>query len=379
MINIRNKYECYGCNACREICPKQCITMKKDYKGFLYPQVNKSQCINCGLCEKVCPYSKEQLEFNLPLKAFAAWNKDREAYLKSSSGGAGYVISSHVLSVGGVVYGCCAEKTTVKHIRIDNQKDLYKLQGSKYVQSEVRGIFKSIKDDIKSGLTVLFIGTPCQIAGLKNSFKKVPEKLILVDLICHGVPSQQMMQSHFNNVSNNRKIEEISFRKGNEFVIELKSNSFYYSASMWNDLYYKAFMSGVIYRNCCYKCKFASSNRVGDITIGDFWGLKATYENIKNTNNGISLILPCTHKGIEILERIKSNLYIYERPLDEAIEGNEQLRHPTKITNKSRIFTILYTFLSFDYSLYVIYLDNNIKSIFIRICNKLNTIRKKLK
>lgn len=378
MINIRNKYECYGCNACHEICPKQCITMKKDYKGFLYPQINKSQCIDCGLCEKVCPYSEDKLDFKSPIKAFAAWNKEKEAYLKSSSGGAGYVISSHILRIGGVVYGCCADGTNVKHIRIDNQKDLYKLQGSKYVQSEVRGVFKSIKDDIKLGLTVLFIGTPCQVAGLKKSFKKIPEKLILVDLICHGVPSQQMMISHFNKISHNKIIEKISFRKGCEYYLELWGNNFYYSSTMCEDLYYKAFLNGYICRNSCYKCKFATSNRIGDITIGDFWGLNISHENIEN-NDGISLVLPCTFKGMEILEKLKNDIYIYERSLNEAIEGNKQLQHPTRLTRKGKMFNILYTFLSFDTALYIIELDNDFKSIFNRIFNKLNTIRKKLK
>lgn len=157
----REKADCCGCNACAEVCPKNCIEMIPDRKGFLYPQVNQAACIECGACEKACPFEKGNISLNVPFTAYAAWNKDREQYLASSSGGAAHVFSSHIIKQGGVVYGCSSEGIHIRHIRVEALSGLHKLQGSKYVQSDVRGLFNQVKNDLKAGKPVLFIGTPC--------------------------------------------------------------------------------------------------------------------------------------------------------------------------------------------------------------------------
>lgn len=368
-IANKPKSKCSGCNACAEICPKHCITMRRDYKGFYYPQVNKTQCIECNLCTKICPFSKGNIEVHYPQKAYAAWNKDIKSYLSSSSGGVGFVLAKHILKNNGIVYGCIADKINIKHIRINKLEDLHKLQGSKYVQSNTNNLFAQIKDDLIYNVPILFIGTPCQVAGLKNYLKYLPKNLYLVDLICHGVPSLKMLHDHIKHIIPKHNIEQISFRKGTEFVIELNSTNFTYQGSMWDDNYYKGFMDGIIYRESCYHCIFAQSQRVSDITIGDFWGLK---ENAtKLPQNGISVILPLTLKGLHLIEDISPNLNIYERPINEAINGNSQLRNPSPKNKRYYIFNLLYHFINFDIALSIVYSNQYLIFLSKRCINKI--------
>lgn len=345
----KKKKDCCGCNACAEICPKHCIEMKEDKKGFFYPSVNSGLCVGCGLCVNVCPFEKEHDEYNYPITAYAAWNTDRNTYLRSSSGGAAFVFSKFILENNGVVYGCSSNGLDISHIRIDNIDELYRLQGSKYVQSDIRGIFSQIKIDLKKSISVLFIGTPCQVLGLKNYIKHVPENLYLIDLICHGVPSQQMLQEHFAYVLKSHSVVHLSFRKGQIFCIELKGkDGIIYSSESHKDLYYRAFLNGISYRASCYQCPFASLKRVSDMTIGDFWGLQDVTSFPLKNDEGVSLLLPLSEKGKMLIEVVKPNMYIYERSLKEATNDNEQLHHPVKETLRVRLFRVLYPILSFD-------------------------------
>lgn len=354
----KNKAECCGCNACAEICPKHCISMVKDAKGFLYPKVDVAVCNNCGLCKKCCPLEKDNVILNAPLKAFAAWNRNHDEYLASSSGGAAHVLSLHILSSGGVVYGCTSDDMKIRHIRITKQEELYKLQGSKYVQSDVCGLYKQVRADLKASIPVLFVGTPCQVAGLKNYIKDIPGHLFLVDLICHGVPSQQMLHEHIKYVARGRSAERLSFREGQTYRMELQGSSMRYGATkQWRyvsephkDMYYRAFLNGISYRESCYHCKFAQPERVGDITIGDFWGLQ---DDNAMPKQGISVVLPSTDKGISLLKAIESKLALKERDVEEAIKGNDQLQAPTKPNHATRPFQTLYPMLPFDWAVFI--------------------------
>lgn len=361
-VSGKKKASCCGCNACAEICPKHCIRMVEDAQGFVYPQVDSSVCVECGMCEKVCPFEVANLSLRPPLKAYAAWNKNRQEHLESSSGGAAYVFSSYILDKGGVVYGCTADGIDVRHIRVENHSELPKLQGSKYVQSNVCGLFKEVKNDLKSGKPVLFIGTPCQVAGLKNYIKHIPEHLYLVDLICHGVPSQKMLHDHIKHVAKGQKIQRISFRKGNSFIISFKALNFSHNADVWEepykDLYMKGFMDGMTYRSSCYQCSFACPSRVSDMTIGDFWGLKNAELLPKESKDGISLLLPMTDKGLNLIHAVENNMYICERSVDEAVNGNTQLRHPSLQGRRSRLFNIIYPILSFDTAMNIVLADH---------------------
>lgn len=341
-IATKKKKDCSGCNACAEACPKHCIEMIPDKKGFLYPQVDTSTCIDCGVCTKVCPFEHGNIHLNAPLTAYAAWNKDREQYLASSSGGAAQVFSSYIINQGGVVYGCTSDDMRIRHIRVDALSDLHKLQGSKYVQSDVRGLFSKVKADLKANKPVLFIGTPCQVAGLKNYIKQIPEHLYLVDLI--------------------------SFRKGEQYRFEITTQcGAAYFAEYHKDKYYRAFFNGISYRESCYRCPFARKERASDITIGDFWGLQNAASLPLNKEEGISVMLPLTEKGNNLINATKLEMHAYERSAQEAIDGNTQLQCPMKGTLSQRIFNALYPMLPFDTAVMCSIIHCKIRTLF-KIC-----------
>lgn len=364
-ISNTKKTNCCGCNACAEICPKHCIKMIADSKGFLYPKVNHAVCIECGVCEKVCPFQKENISLHAPIKAFAAWNKDREKHISSSSGGAAYVLSEYIIRSGGVVYGCTSDSMRIRHIRVDSLSNLSKLQGSKYVQSDVRGLFGRVKADLKADIPVLFIGTPCQVTGLKNYIKRIPEHLYLVDLICHGVPSQQMLHEHINHIMKGRSAVQLSFRKGQLYRIEMLSRcGTVYSSEPYGDTYFRAFLDGISYRESCYHCPFARKERVSDITIGDFWGLRdADKFPSKSEEGGISVLLPSSVKGEMLINAIKTDMYIYERSVEEAVTGNDQLQSPVKDCMRNRVFRTSYTILPFEQSIFIATANHKFKTL----------------
>lgn len=365
-MSVANKkrINCSGCNACEEVCPKHCINMVADKKGFLYPKVNTTVCIDCNACEKVCPFEEGNIKLTAPLTAYAAWNKNREQYLASSSGGLAHVFSSYIIKQGGIVYGCTSEGMRIRHTRVESLSELSKLQGSKYVQSDVRGLFSQIKADLRSNKSVLFIGTPCQIAGLKNYIKRIPEHLYLIDLICHGVSSQQMLFEHINLILNGHTAEQLSFRKGQQFRIEVVSRcGTAYASEAHKDMYYRAFLSGISYRESCYRCPFAHKERISDITIGDFWKLQNADSLPLNIEEGVSLLLPISEKGKFLIDAVKSNIHIYERSIEEAINGNGQLCHPVKETIQVKLFRTLYAILSFDKAVTICIVHQRLKTL----------------
>lgn len=370
---------CTGCGICVSQCPKKCISMKTGYLGHLFPEINQSQCIDCGLCKKNCP-SLSSIDANYPIKAFAAWTKDQKDYETSTSGGAASVLSRYILLRGGVVYGCCVmPEVKITHIRIDNINELYKLKGSKYVQSSITSVIPQIKKDIKEGRHTLFIGTPCQVSAIKKLFKEYPKNLYLVDIICHGTPSNKFLSDYItkNLQIPLNQVTQIIFRLPNSYSLCLynKTKLLYKSNNLWTnryeDLYYNTFIDGFTFRPSCFLCKYATPQRVSDITIGDFWGLgnEAPDDEIPEHNSGISCILPISKKGEELIYSIRNNLNIYERPITEAINGNEQLRTPKKKDWRIRMFHLMIRFMPISTSYYILNCDRILKY---KINKKLN-------
>ena len=341
---------CTGCGLCAAVCPVKCISMEpgNDF-GHLFPKIDRSVCIDCGLCQKSCP-TLDSIEKRRPLTAYAAWSKDKNDYKSSSSGGAASVLSQYVLSHGGVVYGCSMlPDIEVKHIRIDDVKDLWKLKGSKYVQSNPSDIYLNLKQDVKEGRLTLFIGTPCQVAAVKSMFNSQPDHLILIDLICHGVPSSKLLKKHVKSIAPYPHYDKIVFRKGNAICIEVIADGNIVYCSFFNkprykDFYINAFFDGYIYRESCYSCRYACPDRISDITIGDFWklGNNIPADDIPDHPYGCSLILPSSEKGLHLIENLSEKLNLYERTVEEAVEGNDQLRNPTPFTNRKFFFRMLY-------------------------------------
>lgn len=200
MIKIDNPANCCGCTACASICTHEAIAMEPDALGFLYPRVDENKCVDCGLCERVCQFNENyDLSLNLPQpKSYAARHKEINEVMKSRSGAVFVAISDYILEQGGVVYGAgYKDHFRVAHKRATTKEERDEFRGSKYVQSDLTGVFRQVKEDLKNGLTVLFSGTPCQTAGL-NSFvgTKLRQNLILVDIVCHGVPGPYIWRDY---------------------------------------------------------------------------------------------------------------------------------------------------------------------------------------
>lgn len=336
-----NKNECTGCFSCFNACPKGAIEMKEDKCGFIYPVINKEKCINCKLCEKSCPVLNK-VELKEPKKCYAGRVKNGQELKKATSGGIATQLSEKFIENNGVVYGASFEKNCiVSHIRVDNKDELGKLRGSKYVHSYINNTYKMAKKDLLDGKKVLFIGTPCQIAGLRKFLMKEYNNLYTVDLICHGVPSQKFLQDEVQRINNNTKIDRVNFRdkKFENFTFSIvKNREDIFSEDWLESPYFYLFMTSIIYRENCYNCRYATEKRCSDLTIGDFWGLKEDSKFFSNREKGVSVMLPCTDKGIELVKSIQNDIEIEERNVKEAVDGNDQLRSPVVKDKKSDEF-----------------------------------------
>lgn len=345
MIKITKKEDCCGCASCVNICPKQCIHMEMDSEGFLYPVVEKSACVDCGLCEKACPVIKEQesrqkeqgnsskvpeshlkeqenvkkLVSAYP-KTYAAKNKDKEIVRTSSSGGIFTLLAKMVLEEKGVVFGAVMTEDCrqVVHIAVEDPKELYRLRGSKYVQSHIGDCYRKAKEYLAQGRKVLFTGTPCQIEGLKAYLGRGEENLFTMDIICHGVPSEKVWQQYVKEQEKEAgaAVQEISFRnKDNSWkkyeIVFSFSNGETYRKNFEEDLYMRAFLQDICLRPSCYACKFKNANRVSDVTVADFWGCENILPHMDD-DTGTSLLMIHSKKGENLLEAIRKDILIEE-------------------------------------------------------------------
>lgn len=342
---ICNIEKCTGCAACMNRCPKNCIEMREDKRlGHLYPHINHDKCVDCGACQNVCPVN-HPIPLSKPEAAYAGWDKADLEYVTSTSGGAASAFARYMIKQGGVVYGCAMlPNIKVAHIRIETLEDIAKLKGSKYVQSTMGMTYKNVRDDIRNGRKVLFIGTPCQVAGVKAFVgDKQSENLYTVDLICHGTPPLAFLRKHILKKTKGLVPDEIFFRKGAYLLLLLLGGKEIYRSSLfeqrYEDIYYNTFIDGFSYRDSCNSCRYAQPHRVSDVTIGDFWGLE---ENLPIEHpHGCSVLLPTTDKGKELIDGIHSEFHLFERTVEEAVNGNDQLRHPKEKDFRIRTFKIL--------------------------------------
>ena len=337
---------CTGCGACVQICPKSAIHWIKKEFDFLYPEVDENLCVKCGLCEKVCPIDKNLVNPTIQ-KAYAAVNTDADVLQNSTSGGAFIAIAETVLNKGGIVYGCIMDEDfKVCHTRCTKKDDLQKCMGSKYVQSDINITYRLAEHDLKSGLSVLFSGTPCQIAGLYGYLQKRYENLITIDIVCHGVGSQGYFDKYlqFEKQRRNGSLKEIRFRSkryvgwscGGVVVVAPRGNEMtrkYKPYFNYDNYYYSYFLSGDIYRQSCYSCKYANLIRQGDFTLGDFWGVESLDLGIE-TSKGCSLLIANSKKAIDFLSLVTDKLQCIEVDINDAARKNGQLRAPSK---KSKI------------------------------------------
>lgn len=329
MIIVDNKSKCCGCTACESICPYGAISMQADNIGFVYPQVDKVNCVDCGLCERVCAFNSIDISQSdrYPI-AYAARHKDIEEVENSRSGAVFVALSDVILNEKGVVYGAAlTERFVVVHRRATNMHERDALRGSKYVQSDLNGIFKQVREDLKEGITVLFSGTPCQVAGLKsylNLLKIDMRNLLLVDVVCHGVPSPSYWQDYLSYIESkeNSDIVKVNFRDKRKFGWSSHRESFQFSNGKTKS-YNHNFYHDIMLRRSCGVCPYANIKRVSDITIGDFWGWENLGLSINNDNKGVNLVLINTNKGESLLNKVKDNdVECYPVGIDQSLQPN---------------------------------------------------------
>ena len=342
MIIISDKSQCCGCTACASVCSHDAITMEPDKLGFLYPKVNESKCVDCGLCDKVCAFNDNyDKSLNLPTPdVYGARHKDMDEVMKSRSGAVFAAISDYVLEQEGIVYGVgYKDHFRVAHKRATTKIERDEFRGSKYVQSDLTGIFKQVKEDLMNNRLVLFSGTPCQTSGL-NSYigKKLRTNLILVDIVCHGVPSPYIWHDYLEYIEKKRssKIVSVDFRNKLKYGWKAHIETYVLSnkKTCVSNLFTKLFYAHIMFRHSCGNCYFCNTTRPSDLTLADMWDKKNNYPEENTDNKGESLILINTEKGREIFETIKDGLLCFQTTADKLMQPN--LKAPS-IINPKRI------------------------------------------
>lgn len=326
---------CVGCRSCEQSCPKQCIKMEENIEGFIYPNIDTELCINCGICLNVCPVENEELHRNQPFEVWAWKNKNEVDIMRSASGGAADSAAKAVLKNGGVVYGAAYDnELTVTHVEIDNDENRYKLQSSKYVQSDLKNTYSLVKKNLREGKIVLYTGTPCQIAGLYAYLGGDKENLYTLDLICHGVPSPKLFKKYieYQGKKIGEEIVSFNFRSkdkrgwGTQYLLKTKTKTKTKTLSL--DRYGKHFMEGDCYRECCYQCSYANISRVGDLTVGDFWGIAKSHPDF-DSPKGVSSVFINSRKGKILFEKMRCYGVVEIATLEEALEKQSNLSEPT--------------------------------------------------
>lgn len=333
MIKIEEKTRCSGCTACYAKCPVNAIKMVEDSEGFKYPQVDKKKCVDCGICEKVCPYITEYTENSLEnLVAYGGWSKKTEYRKNGTSGGVFSNIAKYVIDNKGIVCGAIYDKNLeVRHDIIDAIEDICKLNGSKYVQSNLSHMFKTVKEYLEENTMILFTGTPCQVTGLLSFLGKQYDNLITIDLACHGVPSPKVYRKYKNYLENKNRsnLKSINFRtkitgwkkystytkyeNGKEEIMYASKNP-----------YVRGFLQNVYLRPSCSNCISSKLPRNADITLGDFWGVENSYPELYN-NEGTSLILVNSKKGEWLIEKILEDVFIKKCDIKLALKDNKAI------------------------------------------------------
>lgn len=317
--------KCCGCSACVQICPQRCIYMHEDSEGFLYPHIDKSLCIDCHLCEKVCPFLNVY-ERRSPFIIYAAKSKDEGLRLHSSSGGIFSLLAEAVIKEGGVVFGAHFDANwEVKHGYTETIEGLVSFRGSKYVQSCIGDSYRDVQVFLKKGRKVLFTGTPCQVAGLKHYLHREYDNLLVVDFICHGVPSPKIWRTYLDEIiidqGNKRKmisshspslkdaITKIDFRSKllgwRKFSLTIASSVegdngakdiVLLSSIFMKNSYMQAFLSNLILRPSCYHCMCKNGVNHSDITLADFWGVDSRIPDFDD-DKGVSIVIISSERG----------------------------------------------------------------------------------
>lgn len=361
MITTSN---CIGCGNCVNVCPQKNLKLEKNNKGFLEVCINTQNCALCNLCEQVCP-NKSIVEMEKSYKCYAVYAKDENLVMSSSSGGIFSILARKTWLERGAVCGAVFIGMELLHICTEEVRELTLLQGSKYIQSDMQNCMQILKEKLDLGITVLFCGTPCQVAAVKLLYGEYVN-LILVDLICHGTGSNRFFSDFISSLErrNRQKIKNFKFRSKNllqtkyGFEYELTDGS-KKNVDGGYSAFGKAYFGGYIMRDSCYNCQYSNCERVGDITLGDYWNCEKEHSDFYNSK-GVSAVLVNTKKGEEIFNAVCDQFEMIETSLEAIRKNNNNLNNPTIKNKHTELFWYEYDCRGYDY-IYNKYLRKTIK------------------
>lgn len=339
MIDIRKPGQCCGCSACYAVCPVDCISMPVDSEGFPFALADRARCIDCGRCDKVCPVKNRFKPVAGRAKVYACVSLDEQLRVKSSSGGVFGALAREILAGGGVVFGARFDDSgKLIHAEARNEEELKPLMGSKYLQSDMNGMFRAVKEYLKAGRKVLFAGVPCQLAGLTRFLGRDYDNLLKVDILCHGVPSPKvfdryLVQNFGNDIASVDFRNKITGWRNFSFTVnDSQGGSFSQKAS--ENPYLQGFLKGLYSRPSCYECPAKSLSSGSDITLGDYWGVRSWHPELDD-NKGTSVVFINSFRGGEAFKGISGGFRIEESGYRKALAGNPSLKYSTK-ANRNR-------------------------------------------
>lgn len=327
---------CTGCQACRVACSKNAITMQENEKGNIYPAVDEQKCINCNKCARICPELTPVKLHNKQEKVLAIWINESKERKYSTSGGASYIMARTIIERGGYFCGAVYNDGGAEHSICNNIDELYRFQGSKYVHSNVKDVYKEVEILLKDGKEVLFTGTPCQVAALRSFLRKEYDTLYCVDIVCHGVPNKKILGDRIKTIEqeHGKKVIDIRFRdkqpdQHNTYMKYTFEDGSSLNSSFSSDPYSRSFVLNYILRNNCFNCRYSRAERCSDITIADFWGYAPQKLNFHSYRKGTSLMIVNSEKGSRLFNEIKRFCtYDDSRDFDYAVKGNHNLKAP---------------------------------------------------
>lgn len=329
MIEIKTRTDCCGCTACATACPVSCITMETDAEGFIYPTVDTERCLHCGLCERVCPMKREMPTEPMPLAAYVGRDGRAEVLGRGTSGSLSTALMEYVLGRGGVVYGAVTDDAqVVRHVRVERAEDenFRRMPGSKYVRSDITGVYGQVEADLAAGRQVLFFGTPCQVAGLKSLLTRDDERLLTVDVVCRGTPSPAFWKRYLSwqEKRYGSGIRSVRFRNktygyhSGTMKIEFENGRTYYGSARV-DLFLHAFFSDLCSRPSCYDCHFKTARHLADLTLFDAWHAAELHGGIRDDDRGYTNIFVQSARGASLLEAVSERITLWETDAERAI------------------------------------------------------------
>lgn len=373
IIKLADRLSCTGCAACVSICPTNSITMREDREGFLQPKIAVDTCIKCHKCEKTCPLiTPIEISTDFDTQVYAAINKDEAVRMRSSSGGMFYALAKWTIEQGGVVLGArFDDKWDVIHDYSETIEGIEPFMRSKYVQSRIGDTFKQTKEFLKKGRQVLFVGTPCQIGGLHAYLGKDYENLIMVDFICHGVPSPGVWRKYLKEEVQGNKVLDINFRDKRDGwnglqCITITTTKTKEREKQFDNAYFKGFIDNVYLRSSCYDCQFKQLHRVSDITMADYWGIQDFCPQMDD-NKGTSAVFIHSAKGEQVLNQLSDDILQKAQDIDNVLACNSMMMKSVALTSRRKRFYLYFKWLPFSIAKHTIDKDWILKRMYRRI------------